>query len=55
MNDVKLYYSIRVVCATTHEEAIDKVIEQEFEESDDICDRVLTRSELLETLNKRSG
>lgn len=41
------YYSIRVVEAQNTEEAIQEVIDQNFHEDDSVCDKVLTRSQLL--------
>ena len=43
---MKKYYSIRVVMADNREEAVDKVCNQEFDESDDLCDRVITADEM---------
>lgn len=42
----EFWYSIRVVEAGTHEEAIEKVIENDFEESHPYCDVVVPESEV---------
>jgi hypothetical protein len=46
------YYSVRVVIASSEKEAIEMVQEEIFEEEDelDLCDKVLTREELIKAL-----
>ena len=41
------YYSIRVVNADNKDEAIEQVEQGEFDESDPLCDEVLTEEELI--------
>ena len=41
------YYSIRVVEADNLEEAVAKIESQDFDETDPICDKVLTLNELV--------
>ena len=47
------YYSIRVVIAESRDEAIEKVENNEFEETDSLCDKVLTITELETELIKK--
>jgi hypothetical protein len=49
----KLYYSIRVVRAKSQKEAVNKIIEQAFEDSDEICDVVKTKRDLERIFKKR--
>jgi len=44
------YYSIRVVKATSEKEAIEKIIYEDFDESNNICDKVLNKAELIKAL-----
>lgn len=46
----KTYYSIRVVKATSKNKAIEKVENQEFDESHKLSDEVLLTKELLQKL-----
>jgi hypothetical protein len=46
------FYSIRVVEADNRKQAIEKVINQEFMESDSICDKVLSECEVIYELSK---
>ncbi len=46
------YYSIRVVKAKNVSDATDKVIDGEFDEEDDICDRILTAEQIKEVFSK---
>lgn len=47
----QIYYSIRVVEATSENSAINKIHAGKFNEQDELCDKVLTKSELLHALN----
>lgn len=47
------YYSVRVVEASGEREAVEKVRQAEFLESDPLCDRVLDSDRLIELLNYR--
>jgi hypothetical protein len=53
MKKDKIYYSIRVVKATTYDKAIIQVEDNIFLEDYDICDKVLTKSQLEKELKKR--
>lgn len=44
------YYSVRTIKAETQDEAISKVEDGEFDESHELCDRVLTTEELIKEL-----
>jgi hypothetical protein len=44
---MKKYYSLRVVLAETEEEAIEKVLDQDFDEADPLCDKCVTRNEMI--------
>ena len=44
------YYSIRTMIASSEREAIDKIEQQDFDESNPICDRVVTLDELKRLL-----
>lgn len=48
----KLYYSIRVVKAKSKQDAINKIGNQDFVESHELCDKVLTESQLKSQLKK---
>src|ERR1035437_2443728 len=50
-----LYYSIRVVKAKSKKEAIEKVIAEDFETSDRLCDDVVPQSVLERELKKRNS
>ena len=45
------YYSIRVVEADNLEEAVAKVMSEDFDETDPICDKVLTLEEFCNKMN----
>ena len=46
------YYNIRVVEASSQEEAVDKICDDDFLDQHDLCDVVLTISELLSKLDE---
>lgn len=48
----KLYYSIRVVKAKSKKEAIDKILNQDFDMSHELCDEVITERTLKSKLKK---
>ena len=50
----EIYYSIRVVVADSTEKAIEKVAAGKFSEAHSLCDAVLTKSQLLEIINKKT-
>ena len=45
---MRKFYSIRVVKAESKEEAVEKVELNHFDESDPLCDKVVTLKELAE-------
>lgn len=45
---MKTYYSIRVVRAKTEEKAIEKICNEQFNESHELCDRVMSEEEIKE-------
>ncbi len=47
-----LYFSIRVVEAKNAKEAREDVVNYEFVEEHDLCDRILTKRDLLRALKK---
>lgn len=47
----EIYFSIRTVKAKNTEDAIEEVISGNFDESHDMCDKVLTKEELVKELN----
>lgn len=50
----QLYFSVRTVHGTDTENAIEQVEDQEFDESHDLCDKVLTTEELLKELTLKT-
>lgn len=50
MRELITYYSVRPVVAETTEEAILRVEDGDFDETNEICDAVLTKEELLDRL-----
>lgn len=46
------YYSIRTVRATNLKEAVTKVQDNYFDETNELCDSVLTKEELIQELNR---
>ena len=44
------YYSIRVIEAESENDALDKVYNQEFYETHDMCDVIITRDQLIEAV-----
>lgn len=49
-----IYYSIRVVKAESYTQALKKVEENDFDETDDLCDKVMNTEDLIEALKERS-
>lgn len=47
---MKKYYSIRVIQAESEDEALEKIYHDDFDESDDLCDKILTKEELIKEL-----
>lgn len=50
---MKKYYSIRVVTAESYNEAVEKVREGNFDETDYLSDLVLTAEELIENFENK--
>lgn len=51
--EMNVFFSIRVVRAMDREDATDEVENNNFDENHPLCDRVLTKEELLKELNKK--
>lgn len=50
MTKIKTYYSIRTIKAKTPVEALEKVQDGDFDEENDLCDRILTTEDLIKEL-----
>lgn len=50
---LKKYYSIRVVKARDYSEAVKKVQENDFDEKDELCDKIADREGLIIALQQR--
>ena len=44
---MKKYYSIRVIKAKNLEQAFEEIISENFCDDDDLCDKIMTRKELI--------
>lgn len=51
-SESRYYYNIRVVRASSLEEAMEAISSEQFEDDHPLCDVVLTKSELVEKLKE---
>lgn len=49
---MRKYYSIRVIKAKNLQHAFEEIISENFCNDDDLCDKIMTRKELIFELNK---
>lgn len=50
----QIYFSIRTILGTDTENAIEQIEGENFDESHELCDKVLTKEELLKALTRKT-